>query len=98
MTIRALVPGDFTSMDALLFPSGRARLIPLPFVDNNERPDAEYPFWFNSGRVVEHFHTRTRTGKVGNQKSSARLHGDEPDAASELGIRHGEYARGVSPR
>ncbi|WP_442975428.1 hypothetical protein, partial [Salmonella enterica] len=46
--------------------SGRAHLIPVRFVNNNEVPDAEYPFWFNSGRVVEHFHTRTRTGKIGN--------------------------------
>ena len=45
---------------------GRAKLIPVRFVNNNECPDAEYPFWLNSGRVVEHFHTRTRTGKIGN--------------------------------
>ncbi|MFV1974077.1 MAG: molybdopterin oxidoreductase family protein, partial [Thiohalobacterales bacterium] len=48
------------------YASGRAKLIALPFFDNNERPDDDYPFWLNSGRVVEHFHTRTRTGKVGN--------------------------------
>jgi len=48
------------------FEDRKAKLITLPFIDNNERPDEEYPFWLNSGRVVEHFHTRTRTGKVGN--------------------------------
>ena len=47
-------------------PDGKAKLLPLPFVDNNERPDEQFPFWLNSGRVVEHFHTRTRTGKIGN--------------------------------
>ncbi|MDH4229625.1 MAG: nitrate reductase [Nitrospirota bacterium] len=47
-------------------PDGRAKLIPLPFTDNNERPDAEYPFWLNTGRVVEHWHTRTKTGRIGN--------------------------------
>ena len=31
---------------------GRAKLIPIRFVNNNECPDAEYPFWLNSGRVV----------------------------------------------
>ncbi|MCP5436761.1 MAG: nitrate reductase [Chromatiaceae bacterium] len=93
-TKRLYVDGRFA------FPSGRAKLIPLPFVDNNERPDAEYPFWFNSGRVVEHFHTRTRTGKVGNQNKFSPTPYMEmnPDAASELGIRHGEYARVVSRR
>ncbi len=82
------------------FPSGRAKLIPLPFIDNNERPDEEYPFWFNSGRVVEHFHTRTRTGKIGNQNKFSPTPYMEmnPDAAKALGIRHGEYARVISRR
>ena len=79
---------------------GRARLIPLPFVDNNERPDAQFPFWLNSGRLVEHFHTRTRTGKVGNNNKFSPIPFVEinPDAAAELGIRHQEYVRCVSRR
>jgi assimilatory nitrate reductase catalytic subunit len=80
--------------------SGRANLIPVRFVDNNERPDAEYPFWFNSGRVVEHFHTRTRTGKIGNcNKFSPTPYMEiNPDAAAELGIEHQSYVRVVSRR
>jgi predicted molibdopterin-dependent oxidoreductase YjgC len=79
---------------------GKAKLIPLAFVDNNERPDDEFPFWMNSGRVVEHFHTRTRTGKVGNgNKFSPTPYMEiNPDAANELGIKHGSYARLVSRR
>jgi predicted molibdopterin-dependent oxidoreductase YjgC len=82
------------------FEDGKARLIPLPFIDNNERPDEEYPFWLNTGRVVEHFHTRTRTGKVGNlNKFSPTPYMEmNPDAARELGIEHGEYARLISRR
>jgi assimilatory nitrate reductase catalytic subunit len=82
------------------FADGKAKLIPLPFEDNNEKPDKEYPFWLNSGRVVEHFHTRTRTGKVGNQnKFSPTAYMEmNPDAARELGVKHGEYARLVSRR
>ncbi|MFQ5644531.1 MAG: molybdopterin oxidoreductase family protein [Thiogranum sp.] len=82
------------------YPGGKAKLIPLPFVDNNERPDDEYPFWLNSGRVVEHFHTRTRTGKLGNQNKFSPTPYMEmnPDAATEFGVRHGEYARLVSRR
>ncbi len=82
------------------YPGGKARLIPLPFVDNNERPDDDYPFWLNSGRVVEHFHTRTRTGKLGNQNKFSPTPYMEmnPDAAVELGISHGEYVRLVSRR
>ena len=75
--------------------SGKAELIPLPFVDNNEHPNDDYPFWLNSGRVVEHFHTRTRTGKVGNANKFSPTPYMEmnPDAAAALDIEHGSYAR-----
>lgn len=79
---------------------GKAKLIPLPFIDNNEVPDSDYPFWLNSGRVVEHFHTRTRTGKVGNQNKFSPTPYMEmnPDSAHELGIKHMTYARLLSRR
>ncbi|HEV8313517.1 MAG TPA: molybdopterin-dependent oxidoreductase, partial [Burkholderiaceae bacterium] len=81
-------------------PDGRANLIPVRFVNNNECPDGEYPFWLNSGRVVEHFHTRTRTGKIGNcNKFSPTPYMEmNPDAAQELGIEHQSYVRLVSRR
>lgn len=80
--------------------SGRANLIPVRFVNNNECPDAEYPYWLNSGRVVEHFHTRTRTGKIGNcNKFSPTPYMEmNPDAAEALGIEHQSYVRVVSRR
>jgi len=82
------------------YPDGKAKLIPLPFIDNNECPDDEYPFWLNTGRVVEHWHTRTKTGKIGNlNKFSPTPYMEiNPDAAARLGIRHGGYARLVSRR
>lgn len=81
-------------------PDGRANLIPVRFVNNNECPDDEYPFWLNSGRVVEHFHTRTRTGKIGNcNKFSPTPYMEmNPDAATELGVEHQSYVRLVSRR
>jgi assimilatory nitrate reductase catalytic subunit len=82
------------------YPDGKAKLIAMEFIDNNERPSADFPFWLNSGRVVEHFHTRTRTGKVGNcNKFSPTPYMEiNPDAAAELGIQQMEYVRLVSPR
>lgn len=82
------------------FADQKAKLITLPFIDNNERPDEEYPFWLNSGRVVEHFHTRTRTGKIGNlNKFSPTPYMEmNPDAAKELGVTHSGYARLTSRR
>jgi anaerobic selenocysteine-containing dehydrogenase len=43
---------------------GRARLIPVEWEPFPEQPNAEYPFVLNTGRTVEHWHTRTKTGKV----------------------------------
>lgn len=82
------------------YPDGKAKLLALPFNDNNERPDEEYPFWLNSGRVVEHFHTRTRTGKVGNaNKFSPTAYMEmNPRSAEKLGIEHGSYAKIISRR
>lgn len=82
------------------FPDGKAKLLAMEFIDNNEKPSADFPFWLNSGRVVEHFHTRTRTGKVGNcNKFSPTPYMEiNPDAAKELGIEQMEYVRLVSPR
>jgi len=80
--------------------NGKANLIAVDFVDNNESPDNQYPFWCNSGRVVEHFHTRTRTGKIGNcNKFSPTPYMEmNPDAADELAIIQSEYVRLVSKR
>ena len=82
------------------FPDGRAKILSLPFNDNNERPDAEFPFWLNSGRVVEHFHTRTKTGKVGNcNKFSPTPYMEmNPKAAAALGFKSMEYVRLESRR
>ena len=91
---RLYTDGQFQTDD------GRAKLIPVRFFNNNECPDSEYPFWLNSGRVVEHFHTRTRTGKIGNcNKFSPTPYMEmNPDAAQALGITHQSYVRLVSRR
>ncbi|MEO1956958.1 MAG: nitrate reductase [Methylophilaceae bacterium] len=90
----------YTEDGTFSHPGGMAKLIPLPFLDNNERPDNAFPLWLNSGRLVEHFHTRTRTGKVGNNNKYSPIPFMEinPDAAKELGIKHQEYVRCVSRR
>lgn len=80
--------------------NGKANLISVDFQNNNEVPDNDYPFWLNSGRVVEHFHTRTRTGKIGNANKFSPTPYMEinPDAASALNIEHQSYVRLVSRR
>jgi len=91
---RLYTDGNFQTED------GRANLIAIRFRDNNEKPDEDYPFWCNSGRVVEHFHTRTRTGKIGNlNKFSPTPYMEiNPDAAEGLGIEQMTYVRLLSRR
>jgi len=43
---------------------GRARLLPVAWEPFPEQPTDEFPFVLNTGRTVEHWHTRTKTGKV----------------------------------
>ena len=43
---------------------GRARLIAVQWEPFPEQPSDEFPFVLNTGRTVEHWHTRTKTGKV----------------------------------
>ncbi len=90
----------YTEPATFRYPDGKAKLIPLPFINNNEIPDEQYPFWLNSGRLVEHFHSRTRTGKIGNNNKFSPIPFMEmnPDAAAELGVKHQSYVRVVSRR
>jgi ferredoxin-nitrate reductase len=45
-------------------PRGRAVIKPADWIPPSEEPDREYPFWLTTGRVVYHWHTRTKTGRV----------------------------------
>ncbi|WP_157263453.1 molybdopterin oxidoreductase family protein [Azohydromonas aeria] len=90
----------YTEDATFRYPDGKAKLIPLPFVVNYESPDEQYPYWLNTGRLVEHWHTRTKTGKVGNNNKFSPIPFVElnPDTAAKLGIRRGEYVRLISRR
>jgi assimilatory nitrate reductase catalytic subunit len=50
--------GDFRT------PDGRARLICAKWEPFPEQPNREFPLILNSGRTVEHWHTRTKTAEV----------------------------------
>jgi len=45
-------------------PDGRARILTVPCDPFVEQPDTEYGFILNTGRTVEHWHTRTKTAEV----------------------------------
>jgi len=57
-TTRLYEDGHFPTDD------GRARLLPVEWAPFPEQPNSEFPFVLNTGRTVEHWHTRTKTGQV----------------------------------
>jgi ferredoxin-nitrate reductase len=81
-------------------PQGRAFLRAAEYVPPTEEPDAEYPFFLTTGRVVYHFHTRTKTGRSGALRDAAPdafIQVNEDDA-HRLGIADGEMLRVTSRR
>ena len=76
-------------------PSGKARFVAVSGRPPAELPDATYPLVLNTGRVRDHWHTLTRTGK------SPRLSGHSiepflemhPHDAQALAVEEGELVR-----
>src|SRR3989441_1221428 len=79
---------------------GRAIFFPVQSELPPEEADPEFPFTLNTGRTVEHWHTRTKTGRI------TLLEGLAPEAwveinpsdAEALKIRTGDVVRVISPR
>ncbi len=65
-----------------------------------EVPDAEYPYWLSTGRILEHWHTGSMTRRV------KQLHQAAPEAyvelnradAQELGVKKGDRVNVASRR
>ena len=66
---------------------GRARLIPVAWEAFPEQPTSDFPFVLNTGRTVEHWHTRTKTGRV------PILHKLSPNAWLEMNPRDARALR-----
>jgi ferredoxin-nitrate reductase len=81
-------------------PDGRARFAATPHVPAAELPDDEFPLTLTTGRVADHWHTLTRTGKSQQllESSSEPFVELHPDDAAAAGVREGELARVISRR
>ena len=81
-------------------PDGRAVLKGAEYMPAFEEPDADYPYFLTTGRLVHHFHTRTKTGRAPALEAAA------PDAyvqlaqddAARLGVMDGDWIRVSSRR
>jgi ferredoxin-nitrate reductase len=52
-------------------PQGKAFLHAADYEPPHEEPDEDYPLWLTTGRVVYHFHTRTKTGRAKELNNAA---------------------------
>jgi len=81
-------------------PEGKAFILARPFEDAPEKPDAEFPFWLNTGRVIEHWHSGSMTRRI------PTLHQAVPEAyvelnpkdAKVLNIKNGDKVKLVTRR
>ena len=81
-------------------PKGRAIIKPSEYIPAYEQPDKQFPLWLTTGRIVYHFHTRTKTGRV------PALQGKAPDSFVEIskedaaayGVREGQMVEVRSRR
>lgn len=90
----------YTKTAEFRYADGKAKLIPLPYIENNEIPDEKFPIWLNTGRLIEHWHGRSKTGKVANNNKFSPIPFIEinPDLALDLDIKNSSYVRLISRR
>ncbi|HXF25893.1 MAG TPA: molybdopterin-dependent oxidoreductase, partial [Bryobacteraceae bacterium] len=79
---------------------GRAKFFAVECEPFPEQPGGEYPFIFNTGRTVEHWHTRTKTGGVAILESMSPRAWLEmnPKDASRLSLKPHDRVTVISPR
>jgi nitrate reductase NapA len=81
-------------------PDGKAVVWLRPYRPAEEVIDADHPYWYTTGRVLEHWHTGTMTGNVrelagSSRQAVAELH---PQDAAKLGVQDGDQVRVTSRR
>ncbi|WP_448208319.1 nitrate reductase catalytic subunit NapA [Azospirillum sp. sgz302134] len=79
---------------------GKANVFALPYEPPAEMPDAEFPFWLSTGRVIEHWHSGSMTLRVPELRKAfpnavVFMH---PDDAKDLNVRRGQEVRVMSRR
>ncbi len=91
---------DFLFADEFPTTDGRATMVPVEYLPPAEMPDAEYPYFLNTGRQIYHWHTGTMTRR--STALDARESGPtielHPADAAELGVQDGDEVLVASRR
>ncbi len=71
---------------------GRAQIWFHDYQPPPEVPDAAYPFWLSTGRILEHWHSGSMTRRIPqlNRAAPSAYIEMHPDDAASLSIRNGE--------
>ncbi len=91
---------SFLFADTFPTPDGRATLFPVEYLPPSELPDADYPFFMNTGRQMYHWHTGTMTRRstaLDARESTATVELNPLDAA-DLGVGDGDEVSITSRR
>ncbi|MEE8416972.1 MAG: molybdopterin-dependent oxidoreductase, partial [Desulfobacterales bacterium] len=81
-------------------PDHKAWIWLRPYEPPAESPDSDYPFWLNTGRVLEHWHTGSMTRRIPILHKAVPESYVEvnPDDAARLGITNGSKVKITSRR
>ncbi|WP_264789971.1 molybdopterin-dependent oxidoreductase [Aureispira anguillae] len=81
-------------------PDGKAVIWQRPYEPAAEVPDQDYPFWLNTGRVIEHWHTGSMTRRISvlHQAVPKSYVEINPKDAKAMGILSGDQVRLTSRR
>jgi ferredoxin-nitrate reductase len=81
-------------------PKGRGVIKPAEYMPPVEEPDEQYPLWLTTGRLVYHWHSRSKTGRVPALREAAPAPFVEIsyEDARRLGIRAGDNVQMGSRR
>jgi assimilatory nitrate reductase catalytic subunit len=103
-TPRLFEPGSWNPVakgaGPFYFPDGKARFNLARYTPPAEDPDAEYPLFLTTGRVVSHFLSGTQTRRIGplvDQYPEPRLE-LHPTLAERLGIANDDWVTAESRR
>jgi assimilatory nitrate reductase catalytic subunit len=87
-------------MDRFPTADGRARFHPVHERASAETPDAEYPFFLTTGRVLAQYQTGTQTRRIAalNEAAPEAMLEMHPDMAHASGIADGDHVRLITRR